>query len=613
VRDGPIVDALNAALALRREPALSAGALRGLRRAAAAGDPSARLLSLHALARRGGWETDAAFLAALRSVDRGEREHAAWVLGERAPDARALPGLRAVLADGGFGGMLAELTLERWSLPPCAARLPGADGPLRPRRARAHGLRVAQVLLQGRLDGRLQGAGAGDGGGLATLLVGLGRALGTLPGVAEVVTFARAFDDPALPGMYDRLTERVGESSRIERIRFGPSGYLPAAEQWPYRAEAEHALMQAVLRSGIPDVAHLRFADAGTLAAARVFRRLGVPIVFTLAPDPHAVLSEAEAAGRLDRASFAAADADEHYVFRARLVDWLARRAHALAVMPRPGGEAELGSLLGASLAGADDRLRTVPEGIDVAASTAAARAHERSLRGGGPLPAAARELASRVAALPEGRRGLPVLLTVSRLHPVKGIPLLVEAWAGDDDLFASFNLVVVGGELERPSAQERAVLAGIEDVLQSRPSARAGLILFGHRPNAEIPQLLQTARLGVPGAVAPRGIYACPSRKEEFGLALLEAMAAGLAVVAPVRGGPATYVENGRNGVLAGTSTAAGLREGLRRAAASRHDEALGARARRTVLDRFTIDRMAAELASLYAEVADAAGREAA
>ena len=45
--------------------------------------------------------------------------------------------------------------------------------------------------------------------------------------------------------------------------------------------------------------------------------------------------------------------------------------------------------------------------------------------------------------------------------------------------------------------------------------------------------------------------MYVDGAVKEEFGLAVLEAMAAGLVVVAPSTGGPSTYVDDGDTGVL--------------------------------------------------------------
>ena len=72
----------------------------------------------------------------------------------------------------------------------------------------------------------------------------------------------------------------------------------------------------------------------------------------------------------------------------------------------------------------------------------------------------------------------------------------------------------------------------------------------------------LAAARCGLPGLTGRGGVYVCASVKEEFGIALLEAMATGLMVVAPDGGGPATYVQDGVTGVLTQTWDAARLEE---------------------------------------------------
>jgi len=107
--------------------------------------------------------------------------------------------------------------------------------------------------------------------------------------------------------------------------------------------------------------------------------------------------------------------------------------------------------------------------------------------------------------------------------------------------------------------------------------------------------------------------VYACASRKEEFGLALLEALAAGLSAVGPNAGGPPTYIDDDRTGFLTDTTSIAGLRDGLHRAAAARLDEARAARARRLVSERFTVTAMADKLVSLYEDVRGASEMEAA
>jgi glycosyltransferase involved in cell wall biosynthesis len=586
---GSVLEAITAALALGRG-GLDDVRLRRLAAASRHADPTSKLLVLHALARGTDGGTRRVLVDALLGSDAGRRAHAAWALGERPYDPRAAARLTGLAAGGGFVSMVAALTLERWQRPPRHS-LPTVV----PRRGRP-GLRIAQVSLQGRLDAELRGAGAGDGGGLATLLLGLTQALDAHAAVSEVVTFTRAFEDPSLPGVYSRRQEPIGQGSRIERLRFGPRGYLATAEQWAYRQDIEAALTRSVVRHGPFDVAHLRFADVGTFAAARVFRRLGVPVVFTLAPDPHSVLRESEAAGRLDRETFPAADLEQHYVFRAWLVERMLREADALAVLPRPGADRELHALLGPSFdAVRPDRVWTIPEGIAV---------YTAARQPVAPDAPAIRSLGTAIGSLPDRRLGLPLVLTVARLNRVKGIPQLVEAWAGDPELHEGFNLVIVGGDLDNPTPEERAVLAEIDAVCARLPDARQGLVLLGHRPHADVPQILRAAVHGIPGVAGAGGVYACPSRKEEFGLALLEALAAGLSVVGPDRGGPATYVEDGHTGFLADTTDLGSLRIGLARAAAARLDPARAAHARALVQERFTVGAMADRLVSLYAHV---------
>jgi glycosyltransferase involved in cell wall biosynthesis len=118
------------------------------------------------------------------------------------------------------------------------------------------------------------------------------------------------------------------------------------------------------------------------------------------------------------------------------------------------------------------------------------------------------------------------------------------------------------------------------------------------------VPQILRAAAHGIPGAVGPGGVYACPSRKEEFGLALLEALGAGLSVVGPDHGGPPAYIEDGRTGFLADTTDLQSLRTGLARAASARLDPARAARARSLVRTRFTVNAMADRLVSMYSGV---------
>lgn len=482
-----------------------------------------------------------------------------------------------------------------------AALVRGRSAPPPPRRP---GLRIAQIFMQGRLDGELRSAGAGDGGGISTLLVHLARALGSEPEVAHVVTIARALAEPDTGWSHTELSEAQSPGVSIERVPFGPAGYLSAAALWEHRLELERSLETVISELGGIDVAHLRFADAGAFAAARVCRRLGIPVAFTAAPDPHGVIDAAERRGELTRATFPAAELSEHYLLRAQLVAGLLRQAEAVVVLPRPRARKALSALIGPAFARISHRkVHTVAEGISLEEIDHARSELARAGRDGA-LPPVAGVLLDRVAALPRQRHGSPLLVSVGRLNRVKGLPVLLEAWASADDLHRSLNLVIVGGGLEQPTQEEALVLGQLDEVCARIPRARDGLVLLGHRANHEVATVLRIARAGLGNLVAPHGVYACTSQKEEFGVALLEAMATGLAVVAPNAGGPATYVQEGLTGSLADTSSLADVREALRRATAARADEPRARRTSDLVRSRYTIEAMAASLAGVYADL---------
>ena len=468
---------------------------------------------------------------------------------------------------------------------------------------------VAQLFLHADIDGALTHAGRGDTGGIATLLVHLGDALlRAEPSVCRVLTLSRGRSAAALAALAD-----VGAAGHhyVSVPLWGPSPQ--AAKAWPLWVAARRGIRRALRVAGQVDALHLRMPDVGSLAAASAAHELGVPLVLTLAPDPHALVASREGSGELTRSNIGDADAVEHLVFRDSLLRQLARRADHVVVFPRADLERDLRELLGIDLDDEELRLSVVPEGINLAAVDAGLQ-HASPDRGSdadgsaAPEPPALGELDALLDTLPVERRGLPLAISVGRLHPVKGMATLVKAWASRSDLSSRCNLLVVGGDLDEPNDDERGQLDLIGSVVPIASAASAGLLLAGHQPNATVATWLAATRHGRGKAAAPRGVYVSASLKEEFGIAILEAMAAGLVVVAPGTGGPATYVTSGESGVLADTTSAEALAAAVLSAldlAASPEADSTAERTMATVRDRFGVDRMAATLAGVYEQVA--------
>jgi glycosyltransferase involved in cell wall biosynthesis len=395
-----------------------------------------------------------------------------------------------------------------------------------------------------------------------------------------------------------------------------PGAARPSADTWPLRVPTRRGIRRALVAAAPVDVLHLRMADVGSWAASEVAKELGIPTVLTLAPDPHALIAAREASGTLTRATFGAADQREHLVFRVRLLRDLADQAAHLVAFPRPRLDHDLRELLHIDPHVGRRSLTVVPEGIDVAPLDRAAREVADAAAGAAVSPATLRDLAeldALLATLPPERRHLPLAITVGRLHQVKGMATLVEAWAADAAAVQGCNLLVVGGDLDDPTSDEAEQLSRICASVARVDAADRGLLLAGHRPNGVVATWLAAVRLGRPGLSASGGVYVSASLKEEFGIAILEAMASGLVVVTPREGGPATYVEHGVTGLLVDTTSRSDLAHAVVSAlelAAAPDAAARAGRVRNRVAEEYGITTMASSLATIYSEVARDAAR---
>jgi glycosyltransferase involved in cell wall biosynthesis len=695
VRDAPgIVEAIRLADDLAFEAGRDPGVrtLRVLAGALNGDDQVAAIAAVHALAEI--FDDEAArMLTALLSDERPTiREHAAWALGSGLPRYDAMGRLIGQVAAGGFTGMLAQRTLEKWSTaaaetlavsletalqgtngPGARARLIETLGLVRPaiatrllldvaadgdegeearaaaiaalgqrrgaarvsdvleelvsgdgrlaevarlalidleaeassRVAHAGGLTIGQLFLHADIDPSLAAVGAGDNGGIATLLVRLGDALVADPstGVERVITLSRG---PVPQAAEDLLEIGSATSGHVYgRVPLLPQP-VPSAAAWPLRITARRGIRRILRAAGPVDLIHLRMADVGSLAAADVARELGIPTVFTVAPDPHAVIRSLDRSGALTRENFGATDLREHFWFRARLVTNLASNAAHTVLFPRPQLQRDMSQLVGIDITSHPERHTIVAEGVDLAVVDRAVASASAHAGGEAPAPPAIADLRELVERLPADRRALPLVVSLGRLHRVKGMATLVEAWASGK-LRERANLLVIGGDLDRPSLDEREQLERIDAAVPAEEREAAGLILAGHRPNDVAALWLAAARFGLPGLTSAGGVYVCASVKEEFGIALLEAMATGLMVVAPDSGGPATYVEDGVTGVLAQTWDSARLEAGVAAAldAAASPDGERAETAHEMVRTSFTIQSMATALGPVYRGVA--------
>ncbi|TMQ26067.1 MAG: glycosyltransferase [Nitrospirae bacterium] len=132
---------------------------------------------------------------------------------------------------------------------------------------------------------------------------------------------------------------------------------------------------------------------------------------------------------------------------------------------------------------------------------------------------------------------------SVGWLTDVKGHEYLIEAVAKLKPDFPSLHLVIIGSGDRHDALLQQSELAGLRDAVH----------LLGHRDDIE-------------ACLAGMDLFVLPSLNEGMGRALIEAMAAGLPVIASRVGGIPAVISHERTGLLVLPGDAGALAEALRR-----------------------------------------------
>ncbi len=182
---------------------------------------------------------------------------------------------------------------------------------------------------------------------------------------------------------------------------------------------------------------------------------------------------------------------------------------------------------------------------------------------------------------------GAPVIALIARLVPQKNPLAFVRIAARIAPHAPDARFLVVGDGPLRGEVARAVHAAGLQERV-----------------------LLTGVRHDIPQVLASCDIVVAPSRWEGLPLGLLEAMAAGRAVVASRLPGHAEVIEEGRSGVLVGDGDEEGFARAILALYADRaRGAALGQAAHARVADAFAVTRMAAATAALYDAVLGATG----
>ena len=329
--------------------------------------------------------------------------------------------------------------------------------------------------------------GVGDAGGMNVYIDGLARTMAAR-GV-EVDVYTRR-DDPDLPSVVD-----VSDRYRVIRVTAGPTSPMSIRSQAIFVQEfADDMLRWIAELDAQPDLLHSHYWLSGW-AGVLVKRRLGIP----LANSFHTLGHVKDLQKRDDEApeSLLRIAAEGEVIDESDCV-----------VAATPDEAADLIEHYGAD----PGRLCTSPPGVDHSVFRPGDR---------------------EAARLATGLDGDPLLLSVGRIQPLKGVDVAIEAFARVRDLHPGARLCVVGG----PSGVQ-----GVEELERlAKSAADIGGVEFrdpvGHDDLADLYRAAD--------------VLLVPSRSESFGLVAAEAQSCGLPVVAARTGGLPHVVTDGIGGVL--------------------------------------------------------------
>jgi glycosyltransferase involved in cell wall biosynthesis len=171
-------------------------------------------------------------------------------------------------------------------------------------------------------------------------------------------------------------------------------------------------------------------------------------------------------------------------------------------------------------------------------------------------------------------------VLFVGRLFPEKGLTILLDAWERLRP--RTLELVVIGDGPQRELLQGRHV---------------KGVRFLGRRPREEVVRRMLTAR-----ALAFPSIW-----YESFALTVVEALAAGLPVLAADLGAAAEVVRSVGPEWMVPSADADGWVEGVRRLESSEGLDLAGGRARTLFENSYTLRHSLTQLLDIYSDVVEA------
>ena len=443
-------------------------------------------------------------------------------------------------------------------------------------------------LLQFLFQGNPLQIGKGNSGGLSTFLLQLGKALTLSMEISQVFTLSLK-DISREPSSYQLL-------QALEPNHFSISIPFHLGEDPNFINN--HSFLKAMVSVVLdklqlnPNIYHVRYLNDASFAMAKLGREKNRSVVLTLTPDPHRSMAREDNYKVIGHPYREGIDK----MHKIEVGKKLLQKTQGIIGI---GGEKAKENLLQyypeLNLIPRNKPFQMISEGIDI------------------HLPSKQRMNIEKVLASPNHRYFIdtnslskPYILNVGRLHPLKGQQRLLEAFY-QSEAYKKYNLVIIGGNFQQPNEEEERFLSFEKKYLHAHPELRGNYLHIPGIPNTTV-RLIERKINQRKNPDFPN-IYFCSSEKEEFGIAILEAMVEGLIAIGPTSGGVSTYIQSGENGFLAETKQVQDIEKSLREMMIffEKHPEKIAMlkeKSQKTIVDNYSMEAISLKFAEFYREV---------
>lgn len=395
------------------------------------------------------------------------------------------------------------------------------------------GLRITLLSLHGLIRGHDPELGRdADTGGQIKYVLELARELATRDEVSFVELVTRQVIDDRVGPDYAQVEEHLCEKAKIVRVPFGPRRYLRKEALYPYLETFIDQMLGHYRRTGLPDLIHGHYADAG-YAGAQLARLLHVPYAFT-GHSLGRVKRErllASAASSKSKKGKSPEDLERKFKFNAREEAEETALETAALVITSTGQEVEQQYSLYHHYQ--PDRMEVIPPGVDLT--------NFYPGKDSEPLPPIYDKLTPFLRDPDK-----PMVLAMARPDERKNLEMLVRVYGENPRMQEAANLILVMGgrdDLRTLAPSQRKVITKVLQLIDVYDLYGKVAYPKSHQP-VDVPDLYRlTAR--------SKGVFVNPAMTEPFGLTLLEAAASGVPIVATNDGGPRDIIANCQNGLL--------------------------------------------------------------